>query len=254
MSDLALAIRQVRYENRAFWRNPAAAFFTFFFPLLFMVIFNVLFSGGQTASGFRISDFYTPSIIVFGVISATYTNIAMMVTIARDDGILKRVRGTPLPPWTYLFGRIGQAVAVALLLVVIVAAFGALFYGVAIPWDRLPALAVTLILGAGTFCALGLAVAGLIPNADAASPIVNFTILPLEFISNVFIDMRGAPDWLNTLSGIFPVRHFADAMLAVYNPQAGSAGFSIGNLVVLAIWGSLGVAVALRFFTWEPRR
>jgi ABC-2 type transport system permease protein len=254
MSDLALAIRQVRYENRTFWRNPAAAFFTFFFPLLFMVIFNVLFSAGQTASGFRISDFYTPSIIVFGVISATFTNIAMMVTIARDDGILKRVRGTPLPPWTYLFGRIGQAIGVALLLVIIVAAFGAIFYGVAIPWDRLPALVVTLVLGAGAFCALGLAVAGLIPNADAASPIVNFTILPLEFISNVFIDMRGAPDWLNTLSGIFPVRHFADAMLAVYNPQAASAGFSVGDLVVLALWGVAGVVIALRFFTWEPRR
>lgn len=254
MSDLALAIRQVRYENRTFWRNPAAAFFTFFFPLLFMVIFNVLFSGGQTASGFQISAFYTPSIIVFGVISATFTNIAMMVTIARDDGILKRVRGTPLPPWVYLFGRIGQAIGVALLLVVIVAAFGAIFYNVAIPWDRLPALVITLVLGAGTFCALGLAVAGLIPNADAASPIVNFTILPLEFISNVFIDMRGAPDWLNTLSGIFPVRHFADAMLTVYNPQAGSGGFSAGDLLVLALWGVVGVVVALRFFTWEPRR
>ena len=127
MNDLALAVRQVRYENRSFWRNPAAAFFTFAFPLLFMVIFNVIF-GGETQGNLRASDFFTPTIIVFAVITATYTNIAMTVSIARDSGVLKRIRGTPLPAWAFLFGRIAHAVLIALLLVAIVAAFGALAY------------------------------------------------------------------------------------------------------------------------------
>ena len=246
MSDLALALRQVRYENRAFWRNPAAAFFTFVFPLLFMVIFNVLF-------GADAARFFTPAIITFGVVTATYTNLAMTVTIARDDGILKRIRGTPLPPWAYLAGRIGHAIAVALLLVVIVAAFGALVYDVPVPWDALPAIVVVLVVAAASFSALGLAVSGLIPSADAAPAVVNATILPVLFISNVFIQMDGAPDWLDTVSQLLPVRHVADAMLDLY-ARGADAGFPWGDIVVVAAWGLVGLVVALRFFRWEPRR
>lgn len=255
MSTLALTLRQVRFENRAFWRNPAAAFFTFFFPLLFMVIFNVLLGGGQSmGGGLRIADFYTPGIIVFGLVTATYTNIAMMVTTARDLGILKRMRGTPLPAAAYLGGRILHAILVAFTLVVIVALFGSVFYGVHFPWDRLPALVITLAVGAGAFCALGLAVSGVVPNADSAPAIVQATVLPLNFISNVFIDMRSAPDWLNTVSRIFPVRPFADSMLAIYDPRTTGSGIDLGNLAVIAAWGVAGLLIALRFFSWEPRR
>lgn len=254
MTGVALALRQVRYENRAFWRNPIAAFFTFFFPLMFMIIFNVLFGGtGAIGGGLRVADFYTPAVIVFGVITATYTNIAMMVTGARDLGILKRMRGTPLPPWAYLAGRIIHSVLLAFVLVVIVAAFGFLFYAVHLPVDRLPALITTLAVGAASFCALGLAIAALIPNADSAPAIVQFSILPLNFISNVFVDMRDAPEWINTVSEIFPIRHFADAMLGIWNPLASGTGFYWTDLGVIAAWGVAGVAIAMRFFTWEPR-
>ncbi|HUF05784.1 MAG TPA: ABC transporter permease [Candidatus Binatia bacterium] len=246
MSGLTLALRQVRYENRAFWRNPPAAFFTFAFPLLFMAIFNVLF--GERAAGF-----FTPAIIVFGVVTATYTNLAMTVTIARDEGILKRIRGTPLPPWAYLAGRIGHAVVIGFLLVVIVAGFGALVYGVEVPWDAMPAVLLVLAVAAATFSALGLAVSGLIPNSDAAPAVVNATILPVLFISNVFIQMENAPGWLDTVSHALPVRHFADAMMALYASGA-DAGMPWMELGVIAAWGVIGVLAALRFFSWEPRR
>jgi ABC-2 type transport system permease protein len=252
MSELVLAMRQVRYENRAFWRNPAAAFFTFAFPLIFMVIFNVLF-GGETQGGVRASDFFTPTLIVFSVITATYTNLAMGVTYSRDRGILKRIRGTPLPAWAFLFGRIMHAVLIAVLLVVIVAVFGALAYDVRFPWDRLPELLLTLGLGAATFCVLGLAVSSLIPNADAAPAIVNATILPLLFISNVFIHLDNPPAWMDVTGGIFPVRHFADAMLAIYSPEIAGIPLQWQDLAVIAIWGVLGILFTLRFFSWEPR-
>jgi ABC-2 type transport system permease protein len=255
VSDFALALRQVRYENRAFWRNPAAAFFTFAFPLLFMVIFNVIFAGaGSGEDGFRAADFFTPGIIVFSVITATFTNLAMTVAMTREQGILKRVRGTPLPAWAYLFGRIGHAVGVAALLVVIVAAFGALVYDVRVPWDRLPALVVTLVLGAATFSALGLALSAFIPNADAAPAIVNAAILPLLFISNVFIRITNPPAWMDVLANVFPVRHFADAMLGIYDPFGTGSGFAPDHLAVLAAWAVGAVIVAVRFFSWEPRR
>lgn len=248
MSDLVLAARQVRYENRAFWRNPAAAFFTFAFPLLFMVIFNVLF-------GADAGRFFTPAIMVFGVVTATYTNLAMTVTIARDEGILKRLRGTPLPGWAYLVGRIGHAILIALLLVVIVGAFGALAYGVDVPWVHLAAIVLVLAVAAAAFSALGLALSGLIPNADAAPAIVNATILPVLFISNVFFQMDNAPDWLDAVSHVLPTRHFADAMLGFYGlGDTAGAGVPWLEIGVIALWGVMGVVAAMRFFRWEPRR
>ena len=246
MSGLALAVRQARYENRAFWRNPPAAFFTFAFPLLFMVIFNVIF--GEEAA-----QFFTPAIIVFAVVTATFTNLAMNITFARDTGVLKRIRGTPLPAWAYLAGRIGHAIAVTMLLVVIVMAAGNFLYDVPVPWDAVPALLLLLAVSAAAFSALGLALAGVMPNADASPAIVNAIVLPVLFISNVFLQMENAPDWLNTVSFLLPVRHVADALHELYASGA-DAGIPWTELGVIGLWGVFGVVVALRFFSWEPRR
>ena len=120
MSDLGLALRQVRYENRAFWRNPPAAFFTFAFPLIFLVLFNLLFGdedlqvAGREVSA---SQFYVPAIAAFSIVTATFTNLAIGVSFSREQGLLKRLRGTPLPGWGYLFGRVAHAVLVTILLV-----------------------------------------------------------------------------------------------------------------------------------------
>src|SRR5438105_966596 len=166
MRTLRLALRQARFENKAFWRNPAAAFFTFFFPIMFLVLFNLLFGdntveidGGVTKE----SRFFVPGIMAFAVVSASYTNIAMNVTFARDQGLLKRLRGTPLPPIAYILGRMGQAVLVALILVLIIIGFGALFYGVEPRASALPAFILALLIGAATFCSLGLAITAFIP-------------------------------------------------------------------------------------------
>jgi ABC-2 type transport system permease protein len=178
----------------------------------------------------------------------------MGVTLDRDAGILKRVRGTPLPAWMYLVGRMAHAVLIAILLVAIVAAFGALFYEVGFPWERVGQLLLVLAVAAATFCALGLAMSAAIPTADAAPAVVNATILPLLFISNVFIRLEDPPAWMDLLASIFPVRHFADAMLAVYSPQMAGGGLEWQDLAVIAAWGVVGLLVSLRFFSWEPRR
>jgi len=257
VNQLRLALRQVVYENRSFWRNPAAAFFTIAFPLMFLVIFNLLFGDdeidrfGQTVSG---STFYVPGIAALGVISAAYTNIAMMVAISRDRGLLKRMRGTPLPPWAFLFGKIVHATLLGVLLVVIVTAFGAVFYDVDVPTETMPAFIVTLMVGAATFCALGLAMTGLIGNADAAPAVVNGSILPLLFISDIFIPLADAPGWLKTLGAVFPVKHFSEALGTAFNPFETGAGFQWDSLAIMAAWGVAGVIVAVRYFSWEPRR
>lgn len=257
MSSARLAIRQVAFENRAFWRNPAAAFFTFVFPLMFMVIFNLIF-GNSEYEGFGgravpQSTFYTPAIIAFSIITACYTNLAIGTSFAREYGDLKRVRGTPLPAWAYLFGRIVHAVFVALVLVVIVAAFGRAFYHIAIPGHTMPAFVVSLVVGAFTFSALGLALTAAVPNVDAAPAVVNASVLPLLFISDVFIPLSVAPDWVGRLAGAFPIKRLSHAVITPYNPFERGAGFEVLDLAILAAWGVAGVLLAIRFFSWEPR-
>src|SRR5437868_7272296 len=203
MSDVRLALRQVWYINKAFVRNPASLFFTLIFPLMFLVIFSVIFGNGRIEVGpgtiVRVATFYVPSIAAFSVITACYTNIAISLTFARDSGALKRIHGSPLPVWSYLFARIVHAVVIAILLVAICAAFGAVFYGATLPTSTLPAFAVTLVVGAGVFCVLGVAVTAFIPNADASPAVVNGTVLPLLFISNAFIPLQNPPPWLDIL-------------------------------------------------------
>jgi ABC-2 type transport system permease protein len=257
MSTLALTLRQARFENRAFWRNPAAAFFTFVFPLMFLVIFNVVFGDEDVEVEGGVIDrstFYVPAILALSIINACFTAIAQIVSFQRDRGVLKRLRGTPMPPVVYFSGRILQTMAITVLLVVIVIAFGVVLYGVELQTEKLPAMVVAILVGAAAFCALGLAMTGFIPNADASPAIVNAVILPLLFISDVFIPMEESPDWLRDFASLFPVSHLAESMHAAFNPLTGGSGFEWKSLAVMAAWGVLGLIVALRFFSWEPRK
>ncbi len=257
MNTLALTLREARYDLRAFWRNPAAAFFTCIFPLMFLVIFNMVFGDQQIeVPGGKVSTstFYVPGITALSVISACYTNIAMSVSFARERGVLKRIRGTPLPAGAFIIGRVLQSVVVAILLVILIMAAGTVFYSVDFPIDRLPAFVIALLLGAAAFCALGLAMTALIPNADAAPAVVNASILPLLFISNVFIPTANAPKWLNDFASLFPVVHFAEALHAVFNPYVTGNGIEAKHLIVLVVWLVIGVVASIRYFSWEPRK
>jgi ABC-2 type transport system permease protein len=196
----------------------------------------------------------------FGVITATYTNIAMSVTFQRDQGILKRVRGTPLPSWAYLFGRVVHAVFVAAILVIITMLFGKLFYNASLPtgsalWEFI----VTFIVGSLSFAALALAITSVIPNADAAPPIVNATILPLLFLSGVFIPVSStSPAWIRAIGAIFPVKHFMNAITGGFLANIPNAQrvfpFRWSDVLFIALWGVVGVILAVRFFSWEPRK
>jgi ABC-2 type transport system permease protein len=256
VSDVALALRQIQYTNKAFWRNPANAFFTFAFPLMFLVIFTGLFGNDNiTVAGreISVSTFYVSAIATFSIITATYTNLAINVSFTRDAGVLKRIRGSPLPSWAFMAGRIGHAILVTILLVAIVVTFGALFYDAEVPTRTLPAFLTTIAVGAAAFSALGLALTSVIPNADASPAIVNASILPLLFLSGIFIPIQDPNAWYVTVAKVFPVYHFAEAMNSAYFSPTGS-GFESGDLLVMGAWGLAGVILAVLFFSWEPRR
>ena len=255
MNAAGLTLSQVRYVNKAFWRNPASAFFTFAFPLMFLVIFTALLGHGTVAIGPRLintTTYYVAAMASFAVISACYTNIAISVTFQRDAGVLKRTNGTPLPSAAFLGARMLHGLLIAVLLVVITAVFGRAFYSAAIPSGAsLVRFLIMLLVGAASFCALGFAITAAIPNADASPAIVNATILPLLFLSGIFIPFgNNTPSWVLWLARIFPVKHFADGM------QAGfiGTGFHWTDVLIVALWGLGGLILAARFFTWEPRR
>ncbi|MFH1103672.1 MAG: ABC transporter permease [Actinomycetota bacterium] len=252
-----MAWRQVRYENRLFWRTPMAAFFTLFFPLMFLLLFNLLFSGDPMEiagrGSFTVTQFFAPSLAAFAAASATYTNIGIGTAIARDQGILKRFRGTPLPPWVYMAGRVASGVWIAGIAVVIMILVGVLGYDLHVYPGRLPAVIISFVVGTASFAALGLALAALAPTSDSAPAVANATILPIAFISDVFIPISNPPGWLVTVGNIFPLKHFVRTLQDGFSPFHASTAPEWGHIAVMALWGVAGVLAALRFFVWEPK-
>ena len=249
----ALILHQFRFEQKVFWRSPAAVFFTVMFPVMFLLIFSSLFGGEVIEElGITTNVYYVPGIITLAVVSASLVSTAIRLTEMRESGRLKRVRGTPLPPWAFVAGRFGNAFTVSILMVVIVTAIGHFLYDVPIPTGTIPALLLTLLVGSFTFCTLGFALTALIPNEDAAPPVTNVVALPLYFLSGVFIPQSEIPDGVLDFSAIFPIRHFFECFLTAYDPVTGGAGFEWGHLGILALWGLAGLLLALRFFRWTP--
>jgi ABC-2 type transport system permease protein len=256
VSGIALALHQFRYDQKVFWRNPASVFFTVMFPVMFLVLLGVIVHGQtiHAQGGIDATTYFVPAVITLAVVSATMVNLAMNLTILREGGVLKRLRGTPLPSWVFIVGRIGNAFVTALLMFVLVTALGRLLFGVPVPWSRLAPLLITLAVGSASFCALGVALTTIIPTREAAPAITNLVVFPLYFLSGVFIPESEIPDGVLTVADVFPIRHLFDALLAGFDPATGGATLELGQLIVVAAWGLFGFAVALRRFRWEPHR
>jgi ABC-2 type transport system permease protein len=254
--DLALLGRWVAARFRILLRSPRGAFFTFVFPLIFLTVFDLANKGNTvTVTGGKVDfvQFYTPGVAVFAVATSCYQGLIILVANLRDQGVLKRVRGTPLPPWIYLTALvlaqiIAAAVSVLVMFVVAVAAFGVHIYP-----GLIPAAIVTLILGAASITAVGLAVSCLVDRPESAQPIASITFFPLLFVSGVFFPLENAPDWLQRIAHIFPLSHFAQAFEACFSPHTAGAGFSGRDLAALAIWWVGATIFAVRHFRWEKR-
>ncbi len=254
-TSASLVVEQTRYQLLTALRSPVGMFFTIGLPTIMLVLFNALFGDGtiDTPEGeWSVRQFYTGGLAAFTAVSATYTNLVNVVPIRRDEGILKRWRSTPIPPSVYLAGWVLAALTIALLGTLLQLLIGVVLYDLEIDAAKLPAMAVTFVVGVGAFAALGLAVASVVPNADSAPAVANATILPLAFISDVFIPLEDPPRWLEVIGGIFPLKPFANAFQDTINPLVDAPGFGWSNLAVIAAWGVAGALFARVRFTWEP--
>lgn len=254
MEDRRLLMHQVRYEVRAFWRDPTAAFFTLALPVIFLVLFVAIFGSRPLESGIETSTYYVPGIVALAMVSATFVNLAISLTEQRESGVLKRMRGTPLPPWVFITGRVATAVVVGLVMAAVLVAIGRLLYEVAVPGAPLVGFLVALIVGAAAFSCLGIAVTAVVPTEAAAPAVANAITLPLFFISGIFVPAENIPDWLLAIADVFPVKPFADALLTAFDPRASGFGIAGADLAALASWGLVGALVAVRAFRWQPMR
>lgn len=252
---MSLVLHQFRFDQKVFWRNPASVFFTVLLPLIFLFIFATIFGNEEIEErGVQTTTYYVPAIISLAVISATTVSLAINLTEDRERGLLKRVRGTPLPPTVFVAGRVGNALVISVLMVILVAILGRVVYDVSLPDQTIPAVLVTLAVGAFAFSCLGFALTAMIPSEDAAPAVTNAIMLPLYFVSGVFIPDSEIPSGVLQVADVFPVRHFFEAFFEAWDPNTTGSGLELGHLAIVAGWGVLGLLLALRFFRWEPRR
>jgi ABC-2 type transport system permease protein len=242
-----IAWRQYRLERRMFWRNPSAAFFNFALPLIFLALFGAVFSGSQSDL-----DVIVPGIAGMSVVSTTFVALAMNITALREQGILKRLRGTPLPSGAYLAALAGHAITNTAVQVTLVTVAGRVFFGTGWPIHWLE-LVVFVALGVACFASLGVALSHVIPNLDSAPAYTNAIFLPLVVLSGVFYDADNAPAFLHDIAAALPLTHLIDGLsgaMVTGKPLADN----LSHLAVIAGWGLAGTVLAIRGFSWDARR
>jgi ABC-2 type transport system permease protein len=240
---------QLRWEQLVFWRSREAAVFVFLFPLMLFALLTAVYNGhlyGRPASWALLAG-----MLGYGAANTAFAGLALTLVARREMGILKRIRSTPLPAATYLVAVLVSILLVFALQATVLFVLGRLFKST--PWPgHLPSLVLTLALGAGAFAAMGLALTGFIRSLEGSSAVVNLLVLPMAFLSGSFGTTRNYPAPLRAIGDVLPLKYFLDAVNAIYlhgqelwdKPRA---------VAVLAAWGALGMAVALRRFRWEPR-
>jgi ABC-2 type transport system permease protein len=248
-----LVLHQARYDLLAFLRNRQARFFTLVLPLLFLVIFVSVF-GNHTvgADHVKASTYYVPGLSALAVIAASFVNLVISLTAQREAGVLKRRRGTPVPASVLIAARTLTAMCISLVVMAVLLLVGRFAYGVHLPTSTIPGVLLTAVVGSATFCVLGYALSTAIGSADAAQPMVQAIMLPLYFISGVFIPNVNLPAWLQDVARVFPVQHLAGGLHKAFDPAVHGSGIVWSDLGVLALWAIAGLLIALRRFTWTP--
>ncbi|MGC8460883.1 MAG: ABC transporter permease [Candidatus Dormibacteria bacterium] len=255
MHNLRKLLRQIQFEQRAFWRNPASAVFTFVFPVIILVVLGNVNSHAHFHVGahtYSYDDYLAPSMSTYGIISATFVSLAMILSIRRDSGVLKRFQGTPLGSTMFIVSILISSLINVIIMMILTIGLGMISLGVHFPANALLTILI-MLFGAVCFASLGVAMAALIPNSDAAPAIVNGIFFPIAFISGIFFPISGTT-LLGRIGNIFPISHYATAVFDAYNPIGTAPSVAGSDLLILGVWGVIGILVAIRRFKWEPSR
>lgn len=254
MSDLKMVGRQVRYEQLSFWLNPFGALFTVGFSLVFLLLLGA--SQGNSRIGFygniRLIQYYVPGFVAYGLMSACFNIMAIALVNRREMGLLKRIRLSPLPAWALLVAIVVSSMIVCIVEVVILLLVGRFGFSVHGPANA-GAFILAIVVGMISFSALGIGMSTLIPNQDAAGPIVSLIFFVLLFLSGLWFPLKPGSG-LAKFSNYFPIHHLITAVFAPFNLEKGASPWAWHDLLVVGIWGVGGAVVALRRWKWAPRR
>jgi ABC-2 type transport system permease protein len=244
-----LFVHELRGELLLYVRSRELAFFTFLLPMIFFVLLGSTY-GHDTVDGVKGSRFLEAGMIGYGAISIAFAGLAIVLVIRREAGILKRLRATPLPASAYVAALLSAFLIAFAVEVVGLILLGRILFGIGAP-DQPISLALALLLGAVSFCGLGIGVTALIRSAEGASAVVNAIYLPMSFIAGAFFSPRHFPSVLRAIADVLPLTYFLRLVrnVMLHGHDIWSQGT---NVAVLAAWGLVGVIVALRAFRWEP--
>ncbi len=256
MSDVALEARQTVFVLLGFRRNARAVVFTIVMPIVLLVLFNSIFGTSATTTtlhnGEQISlhAYFTAGIIAYAIMLSGFSSLLINITTAREAGRLKRYRGTPMPPWIFLGAQILANILVIAVMVTVLLVIGRVAYDVRVSAGSVGTLAVYVVIGTATMCALGIALTRVTTTPDSASAIGPFSTVILGFISGTFVPVSQLPNWLADIGRIFPLAHLADGLQT--SLVARSSSLDATNMAILVAWGIGALVVAVRTFAWEP--
>jgi ABC-2 type transport system permease protein len=249
---MKLFVHELRAEQLLFWRNREAAFFTFLLPIIFFLIFGSIYGNDLIKKEHvRAKAFLEAGMIGYGVASTAFAGLAITMVIRRESGVLKRIRATPLPPATYLAAVLGSTFVVFLIEAALIITIGRVLFHIPVP-RSLGSLILVLLIGAGCFAAMGLGLTAAVRSAEGASAVVNIVYLPMAIIAGTFFTPRQFPGFLRAIADVLPLTYFTKLTRNVMlrHEHIWTQGSS---LAVIAAWGAVGLAVAIRTFRWQPR-
>ncbi len=260
---LRLGVERARYEVRGFFRERDAVVFIFAYPIIMLAIFATVFGqdGAEAADGVPFAQYFLPGMIATGVLLSSFQSLALSIPVERDEGGLKRLGGTPLPPAAYFLGKVGQVLVVAVVQTALLLAVAALLFDVDLPSTagRWATFAWVFALGTAAGAVCGVGFSSLPRSGRSASAVVTPVVLVLQFISGVFFTFYDLPTWMQQLASVFPLKWMAQGMRSVFLPDEAAALEPSGSwehgatAAVLVAWLVAGLVIGVRTFRWRRR-
>jgi ABC-2 type transport system permease protein len=244
-----LFLHELRGELRLYWRSRELAFFTFLLPMILFLLLGFAY-GDQEFEDLRGSDYLLAGTMGYGVVATAFAGLAIVLVIRREEGILKRLRSTPLPAPTYLTAVLATTMIAFLVQAVCIVALAMAVFDASFP-HRVGSLAIALVLGAISFAALGVGLTGFVRRAEGASAVVNAIYFPMLFISGSFFERGAFPGFLQAVADVLPLTYFIKLVTHIMLRGA-EIWDRPADVAVLGAWGLAGGILAMRHFRWVP--
>jgi ABC-2 type transport system permease protein len=256
MADVHLVAVQTRFQLIGLARNRRAVVLGLVFPVVLLVMFNSVFVRGDDTvdlAGATVTAhaYFTAAMLAYAILGSAFSQLAIGLVGQRESGQLKRLRGTPVPAWTFVVATVLRVVTTVGLMAVVLLAIGHFAYDVPMSAEALGEIVLYVVLGTATMCSIGIAATTVVTDVDSASAALPFAAVLLAFVSGIFVAVDQLPGWLERIGRFFPVYHLASGLQTALG-VAGDTALKGGDVLALALWTVAGVVVAARHFRWDP--